>query len=184
MALAGFVSTWHRLELSKRKEPQLKKMPPVGLAVRYFLNSWLMGEDQLIVSGIMPALVVLVSIRKQAEQHMRHKPINNTPLYQLLSMGSCPVWIVVLTSLSGRLLPGSIIWNKPCPPHVALAMVFRHSGSSPTQGMNWTKWLPSLHPAPDFLSRRARKVDHYILFTYVCVCVCVCMQIFIVTECI
>jgi hypothetical protein len=46
-------------------------------------------------------LVVLSSIRKQAEQAKGSKPVSNIPpwpLHQLLPPGSCPVRVPVLTS--------------------------------------------------------------------------------------
>lgn len=45
-----------------------------------------------IVGGAIPGLVVLGSIRKQAEQTRGSKPVRNIPpwpLHQLLSPGSC-----------------------------------------------------------------------------------------------
>jgi hypothetical protein len=46
------------------------------------------------VGGVIPGLVVLGSIRKQAETARGSKPVNNTPswpLHQLLPPGSYPV---------------------------------------------------------------------------------------------
>jgi hypothetical protein len=51
------------------------------------------GWDQPIVGGAIPRLVVLGSIRKQAEQAVGSKPVSSTlprPLHQLLPPGSCP----------------------------------------------------------------------------------------------
>jgi hypothetical protein len=45
-----------------------------------------------MVDGAIPGLVVLDSIRKQAEQAMGSKPVRSSPpwpLYQLLPAGSC-----------------------------------------------------------------------------------------------
>jgi hypothetical protein len=47
-----------------------------------------------IVGGAIPRLVVLGSIRKQAEQARGSKPVSNIPpwpLHQLLPPSSCPV---------------------------------------------------------------------------------------------
>ena len=46
-----------------------------------------------MVGGTIPGLVVLGSIRKQAEQAMRSKIASSIPpwaLHQLLPLGSCP----------------------------------------------------------------------------------------------
>jgi hypothetical protein len=50
--------------------------------------------EGLIVGGAIPELVVLVSIRKQAEQYRGSKPESSTPLWplhQLLPPSSCSV---------------------------------------------------------------------------------------------
>ena len=55
------------------------------------------------MSDSIPGLVVLVSVRKQAEQAMMSEPVSSTPpwpLHQLLPPGSCPVCVPVLTSFS------------------------------------------------------------------------------------
>ena len=49
------------------------------------------GRTQLIVGGAIPGLVVLGSIRNQAEQALESKPAGSTPpwpLHQLLPLGS------------------------------------------------------------------------------------------------
>jgi hypothetical protein len=61
-----------------------------------------MGRTQPIVSGATPGLVVQVSIREQAEQPMRIKPVSSVPprsLHQLLPPGAIPVGVPVLSSL-------------------------------------------------------------------------------------
>jgi hypothetical protein len=65
IVLADFVSIWHKLKLSQRKELQLRK---------YLLWSSCKVFSQLVikwggplVGGAIPGLVVLCSIRKQAE---------------------------------------------------------------------------------------------------------------------
>uniref|UniRef100_A0A8I6GF30 Spire-type actin nucleation factor 2 n=1 Tax=Rattus norvegicus TaxID=10116 RepID=A0A8I6GF30_RAT len=55
-----------------------------------------------MVGGAVPGLVVLGSIRGQAEQARGSKPVSNIPpwpLHQLLPPGSCPAGVPVLTSL-------------------------------------------------------------------------------------
>ena len=54
--------------------------------------------------------VVLGSIRRQAERAMDSKPISSTPpwpRHQLLSPGSCPVWVPILTSFDDEQRYGS-----------------------------------------------------------------------------
>ena len=67
------MSTGHGLESLQRKETQLRKcLHEIDLAVSIFLISdqWgrALGRAQSIVGGATPGLVVLGSIRKQAEQ--------------------------------------------------------------------------------------------------------------------
>jgi hypothetical protein len=53
------------------------------------------------MGSIIPGLVVLGSIRKQAEQARGTKPLGSTlpwPLHQLLPSSSCSVLVPVLTS--------------------------------------------------------------------------------------
>ena len=74
------------------------------------------GSDQPIVGGTISGLVVLGSIRKQAEQVRGSKPVSNIPpwpLHQLLPPGSCPVWVPVLTSFSDELWYGSVNQINP-----------------------------------------------------------------------
>ena len=56
-----------------------------------FLISDQHGRPEPMVGGAIPGLVVLRSIRKQAEQARESKPVSNTPLHQLLPPGLCPV---------------------------------------------------------------------------------------------
>ena len=76
-----------------------------------------MGEDPAYVAGVISGLVVLGSVRKQAEQAMRSKPVSSTPPlppHQLLPPGSC-----LVEFLSSLLLVVIQEWNKPFPPLVA-----------------------------------------------------------------
>jgi hypothetical protein len=60
------------------------------------------GRAQLIVGGAIPGLVVLCSIRKQAEQARGSNPVSSPPpwpLHQLLPPSSYPVWVPVLLPL-------------------------------------------------------------------------------------
>jgi hypothetical protein len=54
-----------------------------------------------MVGGVIPGLVVLRSIKKQAEQAEGSRPVSSIPpwpLHQLRPLGSCPVGVPVLTS--------------------------------------------------------------------------------------
>ena len=55
------------------------------------------GKAQLIVGGAIPGLVILGSIRKQAEQAMGSKPVSSTFPGKnsrfLLCLSSCPDFI-------------------------------------------------------------------------------------------
>jgi hypothetical protein len=51
----------------------------------FLISNW-WGRSQFIMGGFIPALVVLASIRKQAEQATRSKPVSSIPplpLHQL-----------------------------------------------------------------------------------------------------
>lgn len=64
-----------------------------------------MAEDSGFVIGAIPQLIVLCSIRKQAQQAMRSKPASQTPqwpLYQLLTLGYCPGYVPVLASIHDK----------------------------------------------------------------------------------
>jgi hypothetical protein len=60
-----------------------------------------------MVDGAIPGLIVLGSIKKQAEQSKRRsKPVSSTPpwpLHQSLPLASCPVGVPVLTSFDDEL---------------------------------------------------------------------------------
>jgi hypothetical protein len=69
------------------------------------------GRAQPIVGGATPGLVALGSIRKQAEQARRSKPVSSTPpwsLHQLLPPSFCPVRVPVLTSFGDEQQCGSV----------------------------------------------------------------------------
>ena len=66
---------------------------------KIFSQSVISGGGPL-VGGTIPGLIVLGSIRRQAEQVRRSKSVSNIPpwpLHQLLLLGSCPVSVSVLT---------------------------------------------------------------------------------------
>ena len=64
------------------------------------------------MAGAVPGLVVLGSVRKQAEQPRRSKPVSSTqprPMHELiLTLGSCPACVPVLTSFNDELWCGSL----------------------------------------------------------------------------
>jgi hypothetical protein len=63
------------------------------------------------VGGAIPGLVVMGSIREQAEQARGSEPVSSTPpwpLHQLLPSSSCPVWVPVLISFGDEQQCGSV----------------------------------------------------------------------------
>jgi hypothetical protein len=94
-------------------------------------------RTQAIVGGAIPGLVVLGSIRNQAEQSTRSKPVSSNPpcsLHQLLPAGSHPVQGSVLTSFCDGLRMWRHKPNKPFPPQLALSHVLDCSNSNPVFG--------------------------------------------------
>ena len=81
-----------------------------------------------------PGLVVLGSIKKQAEQAMVSNPVTSTPsylLHQFLPPGSGSVWIPVQTSFSNGLQGGSGSQMNPFLSSLLLVMAFHHINSNP-----------------------------------------------------
>jgi hypothetical protein len=73
--------------VNTEKGASLEEMPPLDPTVRRDQE----GRAQPIVGGTIPGLVVLGSIRKQAEQARGSKPVSSSPpwpLHQLLPPGS------------------------------------------------------------------------------------------------
>ena len=98
--LDSFMPTWHKLELSERREPQLRKhLHKIQLwGILLVINE---GRSR----GSTPGLVVLGSIKKQAEEAMETKTVSSIPpwpLHQFPSPGSCPVWVLALTSFNDK----------------------------------------------------------------------------------
>jgi hypothetical protein len=82
-------------------------MSPWDPAARHFLNLWSSGRAQLIVGGVIPGLVLLGSIKKQAEKASKQQPfpsLKSPPphptwsLHQLLPPGSSPAWAHIITN--------------------------------------------------------------------------------------
>jgi hypothetical protein len=73
------------------------------------------------VGGAIPGLVVPGSVRKQAEQAMRSKPVSSTPpwpLHQLLPPDSYPAPVPVLASLNDEQCGGGVSRINPFLPNV------------------------------------------------------------------
>ena len=65
--LVSLLSTWYRLELSEWRATSADKMPPSYLLQGiFFISDW-WGRAQDVMSGAVPGLAALGSIRKQAE---------------------------------------------------------------------------------------------------------------------
>ena len=108
-----FVSIWHRLELSQRKELQLGKC----LHEIQLWDIFSISDQGSLVGGIISGLVVLGSIREQAEQSRWSKPVRNIspwPLHQLL--------LPDLLQFQSFLQWWTAVWkckpNKPLPPQL------------------------------------------------------------------
>ena len=81
-----------------------EKMLPLGWPVSKLLVHFLdlYGRAPLCIDSVIPVLVFLCTIRKQAEKAMRSKPVSSTPswlLHQFLTPGSCPLFQPRLSSL-------------------------------------------------------------------------------------
>ena len=97
--LHSFMSTWFKLESFVKIRRHFRKCPlphpKTGLCASlcsFFMTDAGCERDMLTVGSAIPGLVVLSSIRKQAEQVMRSKSISSTlpwPLHRLLLPGSC-----------------------------------------------------------------------------------------------
>jgi hypothetical protein len=87
-----------------------------------------------MIGGAIPGLVVMGSIRKQAEQARRSKPVSSAPpwpLHQFLPPGSCSACVPVLTSFSDEQRYGSISQMNPFILNLLLVLVFHLSNSNP-----------------------------------------------------
>jgi hypothetical protein len=115
--LSNFMSTWQKLESSERREPLLRKrlwelaiVKPTG----HFLRQWLLVKGPAHYGWYLPGLMVLGSIREQAEQAMRSKPVSSILhglfISSCLLSGSFPAWVLVLISFDDGLWCGSINW--------------------------------------------------------------------------
>jgi hypothetical protein len=82
---------WQENRLLSLNEMQCE-IPATESPEGHFLISDWLGRTQPVVRGAIPGLVVLGSIRKQAEQAMGSKLVSSIPLHQLLPVGSCSQW--------------------------------------------------------------------------------------------
>ena len=86
--------------------------------------SWLfIKRGGPILGGFIPGLVVLGSIKEQAEQARGSKPVSSIPpwpLHQFLPPGSCPVWIPVLTSFDDEQQCVNVRWINSFIPNLLL----------------------------------------------------------------
>jgi hypothetical protein len=126
VTLASFMSTWHKLKSPERQGTSIEKNAIIIFNI-FLISNWC--NYWSIVGGAIPGLVVLGSIRKQAEQTRKSKPVSSTlpcPLHQLLPLGcafsSCPDFLWQCT----------VIWeSKLFLPRFLLAIVFHSSDRNP-----------------------------------------------------
>jgi hypothetical protein len=73
-----------------------------------------------MVGGAIPGLVILGSIRKQAERGRGSKPVHSSVVSPLPApaSSSCPVWVPVLVSFSAGLQCRSVSWINPFFPNL------------------------------------------------------------------
>lgn len=79
--------------------------------LEHFLNKIEVVEGPPIVGGTTSRMMDLDSVRIQAENTILSKPgrsIPPWPLHHLLTLGSCPVWVLVLASFSDGLQCASV----------------------------------------------------------------------------
>lgn len=86
------------------------------MPVEHFPNCDWRGSAHSMMYHAIPRLVVLVSIRIQAEQVMKNNLVSNSLLrllHQLLPSGSCPFWVSLLNSSHDEQWCGSVSQIKP-----------------------------------------------------------------------
>lgn len=91
-------------------------------------------EHQPIMDGTTTGMVVTDSIRKQAGQARKNKPISSTPtwlMYQLLLLYSCPVRGLILASCNDGLQCGTLRQMNPFLSNFLLVIGFYHSNNKP-----------------------------------------------------
>jgi hypothetical protein len=112
--LVSCMSTWHKLESLEIREPQMRKC----LHNIQLRSTCLMGRAQPIVGGAIPGLVVLDSVRKQAEQAMGSNPVSS----MAPTSAPAPRFLFCLSSWPDFLGWRTVIWkynpNKPYSPHL------------------------------------------------------------------
>ena len=117
------VSTWHRWSYHRERRFRWGTASMISSCKTFSQFVIKRGRSQLIVSGAIPGLVVLVSKRKQAEQARASKPVKqhpSMPLHQLLPPSSCPVWVPVPTSFGNEQQHLNVSWLNPFLPNLLL----------------------------------------------------------------
>ena len=150
---SGFISTWHSLSHQRRMN-LFEEMSQWDLAVRHFFQLVINSRGS-IVDGAIPWLVVLGSMRKQAEQVRVSNSVGNTPswpLHQLLPPESSPAWVSVLTSFNNGRPGGSVSQMKS----FCLMLL----------------WSWCFITAVEILTKTAVFSFQYLTHTHLCVCEC------------
>ena len=100
------------------------------------------------MGAVISGLAVLGSIRKQAEQARRSKPITSTLSFMNSASAPAsrflPAQVPVLTSFDGELWGGSLSQISPFLCQDALVMLFHHSNGTPDFNrslVRWTTWV-------------------------------------------
>ena len=90
-----------------------------------------------MVGDVTPGLVVLGSIRKQAKQARRSKPVSSTPswpLHQLLLPDQVPVfleflsWLLSMTNSNVEVYTKQTLFSPTC--FLAMVFCYRHSNNN------------------------------------------------------
>jgi hypothetical protein len=90
-----------------------------------------------IVGGAIPGLVVLGSIRKQAEQARGSKPKWHPSMASASPPASWPAWVPVLTSFGDEQQCGSVSRINPFLPNLLLGHDVLYRNRSPDWDMTW-----------------------------------------------
>lgn len=101
-------------------------------------------------STIIYGLLVLDSVREQTEQATKSTPISSIPpwsLCHLLPPGSCPVYVISLTSFEDGLWCGSLSQINSFLPNSMLVTVFHHHNSNPDEDI-LSLWIGDFTGAP------------------------------------
>jgi hypothetical protein len=163
-------STWHRLELSQRKELKLGKW-------LHEIQLW--GIFSIIdqgggapVGGTIPGLVVLGSIKEHTDrfsafwlrssvEHAEQASKEHPSMASASASASWPAWVPVLTSFSDEQHHGSVSWINPFLPNLLLG----HDVYTRIETL--TKTIIKLFPkVPEMLCSHMH--PHLIVFLIIC----------------